>query len=138
MPRPNPRTNPQIAKTIGSQEQKSRAKAETAKDRTAEGVEALDSEDLPRNADGVHLVKVTMTAAELLPTGQFANVSVGPAQITAMIDPNQEENFTPEQKENIAKALNEMAEIVEVDVISVQRNLVLESIQDQVAENGSS
>ena len=36
----------------------------------------------------------------------------------------------------MAAALNQLAEIVEGDVVSVQRNLVMESIQEQLASNG--
>jgi hypothetical protein len=81
-------------------------------------------------------VQIKMTAAELIPTGQYANVSVGPCQITCFIDPDAPAPFTDAQRENMAAALNQLAEIVEGDVVSVQRNLVMESIQDQLASNG--
>ena len=83
------------------------------------------------------MVKLTMTASELIPTGQYANVSVGPCQITAFVDPEAPSPFTDAQRENMAAALNQLAEIVEGDVVSVQRNLVLESIQEQLSSNGT-
>jgi len=89
------------------------------------------------------MVKILMTASELIPTGQYANVSVGPAQITAFVDQDRvtlDEHgkeipyFTEEQRGTLAKALNELAEIVEADVVAVQRNLVLESLQEQIGD----
>ena len=50
-------------------------------------------------------------------------------RISWWIDPQDAEPISDEEKSNVAKALNDIAEIVEVDVIAVQRNLVLESIQ---------
>ena len=133
-----PRTNPRLAKSMGTPSTKSRAKAESATDRTNQMLETVDSESWPRNAAGVPMVKVLMTASELIPTGQFANVSVGPAQITAFVDPDAEEIFNDQQRDNLAKALNELAEIVEADVVAVQRNLVLESLQEQVSSGNDS
>jgi hypothetical protein len=95
-----------------------------------------DAESWPRNANGRPMMKISMTASELIPHGQYANVSVGPAQITAFIDPEREIEidgmyFTEKERETVGQALNELAEVVEYDVISVQRNLVLESLQEQ-------
>ena len=131
-----PRTNPRLAKKLGTPDTKSRAKAESAAKRTNEQVETVDSEGWPRNPAGMPMVKVTMTASELIPTGQYANVSVGPAQITAYVDPDAEEIFDDQQRANLAKALNDLAEIVEADVVAVQRVLVLESLQQQVSSDG--
>lgn len=140
MPRPNPRaprTDPARAKTMGQAEPKSRQQAKFAAERAQEIRDTLDEETWPMNDQGTPMMKVTMTAAELIPNGKFANVSVGPAQITTMIDPDKPDNFTDEQKENAAKALNELAEIVGLDVIGVQRVLVQESLAEQISENGS-
>jgi hypothetical protein len=149
-PRKRPgRTDEGTSKSIGSAEQKSRAKAETARKRTADQNEVAvgDAPDgVPLNANGRPLAKITLTASELIPTGQFANVSVGPAQITTYIDPdrvlerdddgNVQPYFSEQEAETYAAALNQLAEIIEIDVIAVQRNLVLESIQEQVTNGG--
>ena len=133
-----PRSNPRQAKSMGEPDERSRAKAEKAGKRTEEQVAMLDAEAWPRGSAGKPMVKITMTASELIPTGQYANVSVGPAQITAFVDPDreiEEDNpyFDAEERATLAKALNELAEIVEGDVVAVQRNLVLESLQDQIS-----
>lgn len=80
-----------------------------------------------------------MSCAELIPTGNYANVSIGPARIRFLIDPERDVDdngsyFPPEQWANIARALNEAADIVGSDVIAVQRNLVLESMQEQIGQ----
>ena len=135
--RPNPRTNPRQAKKLGNPDTKSRAKAESAQKRANEQTETVDSDGWPRNAAGKPMVRITMTASELVPTGQYANVAVGPAQITMFVDPDDAEILTEHQRTNLAKALLDTAEIVEADVIAVLRNLVLESLQEQVASGNS-
>ena len=129
------RTNPFAAKKIGAAEPKSNAKAKAAKDRTEQHVEQhIEASEVPVNANGKPLIKISMVASELIPTGQFANISVGPAQITAYIDPENPEGFSESERENIANSLNQLAEIVEVDVIAVQRALILSSMQEQLKE----
>lgn len=132
-------TNPFIAKSIGKDEPKSRTKANTAMARTEDGQKMVDSEAWPRGVQGTPMMKVVMTASELIPTGQYANISVGPCQITAFIDADRildpdESYFTGGQREVLARALNELADIVEADVVAVQRNLVMESMQQQIGD----
>lgn len=134
-----PRANPRTSKTLGAPDTQSRAKAEKAHERTKEQVAVVDSEAWPRGSDGRPMMKVLMTASELIPTGQYANVSVGPAQITAFIDASrdletEQQYFSDQERATIAQALNELAEIVEGDVVAVQRNLVLENLQENVSE----
>lgn len=125
-PKPAPaRSNPSQAATIGASDKGSRAKADAATRRA----ESMEGEVVPLTADGRPMVNIQMSAAELIPTGQYANVSVGPAKISWWIDPQDPAPISDAEKQNVAKALNDIAEICEVDVISVQRNLVLESIQ---------
>jgi len=129
------RTNPFAAKKVGAADTKSNAKAKAAAARTENQVEHhTDAGEIPMNANGKPMVKIAMVASELIPTGQFANISVGPAQITAYIDPDNPEGFSETERENIANSLNQLAEIVEVDVIAVQRALILASMQDQLKE----
>jgi len=139
------RAHPRQAKKMGESDQGSRKKAESANQRGNQQLETLDSLGWPRGVRGQPMARIVMTASELIPTGQYANVSVGPAQITAFIDPDRTLKtddgetlpyFTDEQRETMAQALNELAEIVEADVVAVQRNLVLENLQEQIAQNG--
>ena len=128
--------------TVGREAPKSRQKAEHARTRAEEMSTTVDSESWPRGVNGQPMMKITMTAAELLPTGQFAYISIGPAQITAFVDPNRvlsddEGYFSQEQRDILARAINELAEIVGADVIAVQRNLVQEYSQKQVEAMGA-
>jgi len=116
------------AKTLGKPDTRSRGKAEAAKERNMQEAEGWPT------VDGRPMVKIQMQASELVPTGQYANVAIGPAVITAFIDPENKNGFTDEWKENVATAVNELAEIVERDVVAVQRNLVHLSLQDQVSQ----
>lgn len=131
------KTNPFLSKTAGSGDQQSGKKARMAAERANEQVATVDSASWPRGINGQPMAKITMTASEIVPTGQYANVAVGPAQITAFIDLDRvldagEAYFSQGQRIAMAQALNELAEIVEGDVVAVQRNLVLESMQDQI------
>lgn len=94
----------------------------------------------PVNPQGKPLARIDFSASELVPTGQYANVSIGPARVTAFIDldreiSDDESYFEPHERSIIVKAINELAEVVEGDIIAVQRNLVMESMQDQLASS---
>lgn len=133
--------NPFITKSIGKSDQGSKQKASAAMSQAEKARESADSESWPIGTDGQPMMKITMTAAELIPTGQYANVSIGPAQITAFVDQDRvikdgDAYFSDDQRSTMAKALNELAEIVESDVVAVQRNIMMESMQDQVS-NGN-
>lgn len=133
------RSNPRTAKSAGTSDKGSRSKAEKAAERTL----AQQPVIVPVNEKGKPLAKISFAASELIPTGQYANVAVGPAVIELYIDPDRQIDrdedgnampyFDETQREAIAQAVNEIAELVEVDVIGVQRNLVLESLQGQVS-----
>lgn len=131
------RSNPFIKETMGKGDKGSRAKSEKAAERANDDIRKADSDQSswPLGSKGTPMIKAEMAASELIPTGQYANVTVGPCRIHFLIDPDQdldgEGYFSHAQRDAIAKALNEAAEIVEADVIAVQRNLVLESLQQQ-------
>lgn len=126
------RTHEEVSKSVGRGSGKgTRAQAIGNAERANS---QQDSEGIPRAADGFPLVKISMAAAELIPTGQFANISIGPALIEWYIDPRDDEPITSDQLSNASRALNQLAELVEVDVVAVQRNIVLESMQSQVSE----
>ena len=141
---PKDRTNPFLSKSIGQSDAGSRKKADVAAGKADQEIKRVQEEPLnvsngvPVNANGTPLIGAEMSAAELVPTGQYANVSVGPARIHFWIDPDREladdeSYFSEAQRATIAKALNEAADLVEADVIAVQRSLVLESIQQQIS-----
>jgi hypothetical protein len=141
------RNNPFLTKTMGKGDEKSRQKAERAAERADQEIKRVQEEPLvdvqssntsgwPSGEKGTPMMHAEMSAAELIPTGQYANVSVGPARVHFLIDPDRElrddeDYFTPAQRATIAKALNEAAEVVGGDVIAVQRNIVLENMQSE-------
>lgn len=140
-PKDKDRTNPFIAKSMGKGDKGSRKKTEIASEQANEEVAVVEREqkDWPKGADGTPMVKAEMAASELVPTGQYANVTIGPCRLHFYIDPDREladgeSYFSDQQRATIAKALNEAAEMVEADVVAVQRSLVLESIQQQIGE----
>jgi hypothetical protein len=117
----------------------SRAKAENAADHTVRQQPDSD-QSWPRGKQGRPMAKIEFSASELIPTGQYANVSVGPGRVTTFIDLDRvvedgESFFTESERQNLIQATNELAELVERDVIAVQRSLVLESLQDQKNDN---
>jgi len=127
MPERPKRTSKPVSKTIGREQPKSRAQADAAVARSDDMRPASDG--WPLTPDGRPMAKLEMSASELLPTGQFANVSVGPGRLTLFIDPQDDGGIPQEEQDAIAKAMNQMSDLVQIDVIGVQRNLVLESIQ---------
>ncbi len=130
--RPRPNLAPPV---VGTPDTKSRSKAEGAHNRMVDQVEAANPA-WPLTSDGRPMSRIEMAASELVPTGQYANVSVGPARITMFVDLNRETNgsfFSEQERANMVKSLNELAEVVEHDVIAVQRSIVLDSMQDQLA-----
>ena len=78
----------------------------------------------PVASDGTPLLQISVTASELIPTGEYANVTVGPVTVTRFIQ-------DPEDDDALAEELNNLAEVVEIKCISEQRELVLESLQDE-------
>lgn len=143
---PKGQTNPFLSQSTGSSDTGSRGKAEQASKRAAEQAETASPDSWPRGVNGQPMMKVQMAASELIPTGQYANLAIGPAVITAYVDQDRrleyddegapKPYFSDEQRGTLAQALNELAEIVELDVIAVQRNLALESMQQDL-ENKS-
>ena len=103
---------------MGTPDTQSRTKADVAAKQANHQQTATERDGWPLTPDGRPMVRISMTAAELIPTGQYANVSVGPCQITAFIDPDAPAPFSDAQRENMAAALNQLAEIVEGDVVS--------------------
>lgn len=75
----------------------------------------------PTDDKGRPMAQISFTASELIPTGQFANVVVGPVTVTKFV-----------ADENLADQVNELAEMVESDCIAEQRELVLASLQADV------
>lgn len=72
---------------------------------------------------GLPLVQISFTASELIPTAEYANVVVGPVTVTKFI-------IDPEDDDDLAEQLNDLAEVVENKCISEQREIVMESLQD--------
>ena len=101
-----------------------RAKATNATNRRGPRQAEAASTHWPVDDDGNPMAQISFTASELIPTGQFANVVVGPVTVTKFV-----------KDEKLAKQINELAEMVEADCIAEQRVLVLESLQAEAKES---
>jgi hypothetical protein len=121
-------TDEQMAQTLGKGDKGSRSKAESAKERNQHEAEGWPT------INGKPMVKIQMQASEIVPTGQYANVAIGPAVVTAFIDPEQPGGMDATHLENIAEAVNDLAQLVERDVVAVQRSLVQQSLQSQISQ----
>lgn len=78
------------------------------------------------DADGNPMAQISVTASELIPTGQFANVVVGPVTVTKFVE-----------DKNLSDQINDLAEMVEADCIAEQRVIVLASLQAEAEKNKS-
>ncbi len=84
----------------------------------------VESIEWPVDEDGNPMAQISFTASELIPTGNYANVTVGPATITKFV----------KDDGSLADSINEVAEIIESDCIAEQRELVLASLQADVSK----
>jgi hypothetical protein len=108
------------------------------------GRKKVESVNWPVDEDGQPMAQISITASELIPTGNYANVTVGPVTVTRFVKDTTDEMITPEELEKalktndkvsaIAIPLNRLAEIVESDCIAEQRQLVLDSLQADVTK----
>jgi hypothetical protein len=78
----------------------------------------------PLDEDGQPMAQISFTASELIPTGQYANVTVGPATVTRFV-----------KDSDVTDELNKLAETVEVEVIAEQREIVLNTLQAAAKES---
>jgi hypothetical protein len=79
-------------------------------------------EGIPVDKDGVPLVEIGFAAQELLPTGKFANITVGPASAR---------KFVPDgSQEDLAKAIAELAKPVEW-ALGHRRDQILKEISGE-------
>lgn len=77
---------------------------------------AFDDESDPNK------VLISFASAELVPTGNYANVTVGPATATKFV--------RAETKEDLAKAISELAEPVEW-ALGHRRDQILKELQGE-------
>jgi hypothetical protein len=117
----------------GTPDTQSRVKAESAANRAA----AVQPDDvIPRGIKGRPMARLEFSASELIPTGQYANVTVGPVRVTTWIDLDREIGeddpyFSTAEADLLVKAANELAEHIEGSVVAVQRDIVLANLQDE-------
>ena len=119
------------AKSVGKEEAKSGPKARNATARANE--EHMVEEGVPLTPDGRPMARIMFQGAELIPHGQFANISCGPAQIQLWVDPQDSDPIPENVRENLAKGLNDIADVLYGHVLATQRTLIQEAIQAQVA-----
>lgn len=71
---------------------------------------------------GLPLIEISVCASELIPTGEYANVTVGPVRMTKFIR-------DPLDDDVLVEMINDMCELIEIGVVAEQRELVLQSLQ---------
>jgi hypothetical protein len=139
-PRRRPdRVAPEVAETLAEPQQQSGPKAKAAVESANRSTRTADpSEAGPVLApSGQPYARVLATASDLIPTGDYANVTIGPAQIMMWVDPGDPNGVSQETLDNLARVLNQLTETVSVDVVGVQRTLVIEGLQQQLAGEGN-
>jgi hypothetical protein len=131
-PKPKPgRTSPAQTKTLGAAEKGSRQKAESAV--TRNDAQATDT-GWPTLPNGKPMAKIEFAVSELIPTGNYANVTIGPYRVTMFVDPDAAE-IDEDTLDGLAAQANQLAESSMSEVMGVQRALVLESLNmNQEAE----
>lgn len=83
--------------------------------------QSVETVNWPVDDDGQPMAQISLAASELIPTGDYANVVVGPVMVTKFV-----------KDEKLGDRLNELAEVVESDCIAEQRELVLNSLQADI------
>jgi hypothetical protein len=66
---------------------------------------------IPVNSNGYPLIRISVSAAELIPTRQYANIVVGPITVVRYIDP--QIGITDEEKSFITKEIHETQKLCE-------------------------
>jgi hypothetical protein len=82
---------------------------------------AVPSLNWPVDEDGKPLTLISFASAELVPTGNYANVTVGPASATKFVK-------NGDQKE-LAKSISELAEPVEW-ALAHRRDQILKELSE--------
>lgn len=74
------------------------------------------------------MVQITFQASELIGLKDYSNITVGPANITTFVPKGQPYAFTDDEAKAVTKAVNQVAQILEEDVIAEQRGIALGTI----------
>ena len=82
----------------------------------------------PLDESGQPMIQVTVQASELIGLEEFSNVTVGPSNITMFIPKGQSHALDDDEAEALASAMNQLAGIVEVEVVAANRDVVLDTI----------
>lgn len=82
----------------------------------------------PVDANGEPMIQITVQASELIGLQNYSNITIGPANITLFVPKGQEYALEDDDAKALANAVNQLAEIVEVDVIANQRDIALGTI----------
>lgn len=118
--------------TAREQQRQAHDNARTEDERAA----GLHPSSWPLDADGDPMVEIAFQAHELIGLKEFSNITVGPAVVRCLVSVNRPNPFTDTQKRNLVNALNEVAELVEADVIARQRAIALNTIDPAKRHDG--
>jgi hypothetical protein len=80
--------------------------------------------------DGVPMVKISCAASELIPTRQYANVTVGPVQVTAFATPDGQLLFDPD---GLGRAIKRMQEVCE-SAVAEERQTIAALLRTNTSE----
>lgn len=116
---PKKAAKPKSEPAKGASIKSDRARRNTATVVDATGAVPIDSDT------GLPLIQIQFSASELIPTGEYANVVVGPVTVVKWIK-------DPQDDDELVEELNNLATLVEAGCISEQREIVLQSLQDTV------
>lgn len=94
----------------------------------------LEKNSLSNDANRDHLMEISCAAAELVPTRQYANITVGPIVIKRMV-PIDFDGFTESEINSMKKAIKEIQVLCEeavADDRSTVHNMIRQSEQGRL------
>jgi hypothetical protein len=112
-------------KITARQEQKEAHRNARASDELASN---LSGHGWPLDAQGDPMAEIAFQAHELIGLENFSNITVGPAIIRTLVSINKPNPFSQVQLKNIASAINQIAQIVEEDIVAEQRVIALNTL----------
>lgn len=114
-----------IAKEVAENKKASSAtgikKSTPADKKTTGKAKSVESINWPVDEDGTPMAMISMAASELVPTGKFANVTIGPATITKFVRDG--------DGDHLAAEVNVLAETIEQKVIAEQREILNDGLK---------
>lgn len=90
---------------------------------------------IPFDEQGDPMVEISFNATELIGLPNYSNIVVGPATIRTLVSRNVRNPFSDVHLVNIASALNQLAQMVEENVVAEQREIALNTLDPSKVHN---